>query len=137
MEFTSPGAGDMSVFRQLPENIEIGLGCVSCQPGQIDSADAIVERVEAALQAPGAGANHAQSRLRLRPRLGRRGEHRRGLHEAEERSRSRTPPPREVRLELDRASVDVADLDRLHLLGEFGGRPGLQMERRAEFVDQG
>lgn len=50
MEFTSPGAGDMSVFKQLPENIEIGLGCVSCQPGQIDSVETIVERVEMALK---------------------------------------------------------------------------------------
>jgi 5-methyltetrahydropteroyltriglutamate--homocysteine methyltransferase len=50
MEFTSPGAGDMSVFKQLPENVEIGLGCVSCQPGQIDAAEAIVERVEMALK---------------------------------------------------------------------------------------
>ena len=50
MEFTSPGAGDMSVFRHLPENIEIGLGCVSCQPGQIDTAETIVSRVETALQ---------------------------------------------------------------------------------------
>jgi 5-methyltetrahydropteroyltriglutamate--homocysteine methyltransferase len=49
MEFTSPGAGDMSVFRQLPEDVEIGLGCVSCQPGQIDSVQTIVDRVEAAL----------------------------------------------------------------------------------------
>jgi 5-methyltetrahydropteroyltriglutamate--homocysteine methyltransferase len=38
MEFTTPGAGEMSVFRQLREDIEIGLGCVSCQPGQVDSA---------------------------------------------------------------------------------------------------
>jgi 5-methyltetrahydropteroyltriglutamate--homocysteine methyltransferase len=50
MEFTSPGAGDMSVFRQIPEHIEIGLGCVSCQPGQIDSVETIVSRVEAALE---------------------------------------------------------------------------------------
>ncbi len=50
MEFTSPGAGDMSVFKRLPEHVEIGLGCVSCQPGQIDSADTIVQRVEMALQ---------------------------------------------------------------------------------------
>jgi 5-methyltetrahydropteroyltriglutamate--homocysteine methyltransferase len=50
MEFTTPGAGDMSVFRELPDDMEIGLGCVSCQPGQIDSADAIVERVEMALK---------------------------------------------------------------------------------------
>jgi len=50
MEFTSPGAGDMSVFKKLPEHVEIGLGCVSCQPGQIDSADTIVGRVETALK---------------------------------------------------------------------------------------
>jgi 5-methyltetrahydropteroyltriglutamate--homocysteine methyltransferase len=50
MEFTSPGAGDMSVFQQLPEHVQIGLGCVSCQPGQIDSADIIVSRVEQALK---------------------------------------------------------------------------------------
>jgi 5-methyltetrahydropteroyltriglutamate--homocysteine methyltransferase len=50
MEFTSPGAGDMSVFERLPENVEIGLGCVSCQPGQIDSPETIVARVEMALK---------------------------------------------------------------------------------------
>jgi 5-methyltetrahydropteroyltriglutamate--homocysteine methyltransferase len=50
MEFTTPGAGDMSVFRQLPEDVEIGLGCVSCQPGQIDTAETIVARVEQALE---------------------------------------------------------------------------------------
>jgi 5-methyltetrahydropteroyltriglutamate--homocysteine methyltransferase len=50
MEFTSPGAGDMSVFKRLPEHVEIGLGCVSCQPGQIDSAETIVQRVETALK---------------------------------------------------------------------------------------
>lgn len=50
MEFTSPGAGDMSVFKRLPEHVQIGLGCVSCQPGQIDSPETIVQRVEMALQ---------------------------------------------------------------------------------------
>jgi 5-methyltetrahydropteroyltriglutamate--homocysteine methyltransferase len=50
MEFTTPGAGDMSVFKQLPEHVEVGLGCVSCQPGQIDSADTIFQRVETALR---------------------------------------------------------------------------------------
>jgi 5-methyltetrahydropteroyltriglutamate--homocysteine methyltransferase len=50
MEFTSPGAGDMSVFKNLPEHVEIGLGCVSCQPGQIDSTETIIERVEMALK---------------------------------------------------------------------------------------
>jgi 5-methyltetrahydropteroyltriglutamate--homocysteine methyltransferase len=64
MEFTSPGAGDMSVFKQLPENVEIGLGCVSCQPGQIDTAEAIVERVEMALKYV------APSRITLNPDCG-------------------------------------------------------------------
>lgn len=64
MEFTSPGAGDMSVFKQLPEHVEIGLGCVSCQPGQIDSADTIVQRVEMALQ------HIAPARITLNPDCG-------------------------------------------------------------------
>ena len=64
MEFTSPGAGDTSVFQQLPENIEIGLGCVSCQPGQIDSVEAIVSRVEAALK------HVAPKRITLNPDCG-------------------------------------------------------------------
>ena len=50
MEFTTPGAGDMAVFKRLPEHVEIGLGCVSCQPGQVDSVETIVKRVEAALE---------------------------------------------------------------------------------------
>jgi 5-methyltetrahydropteroyltriglutamate--homocysteine methyltransferase len=50
MEFTTPGAGEMSVFERLPEHVEVGLGCVSCQPGQIDSPETIVERVEMALK---------------------------------------------------------------------------------------
>ncbi len=50
MEFTTPGAGEMSVMRQLPEGIEVGLGCVSCNPGEIDSVETIVGRVESALE---------------------------------------------------------------------------------------
>jgi len=64
MEFTTPGAGDMSVFKKLPENVQIGLGCVSCQPGQIDSAETIVERVEMALK------HVAPSRITLNPDCG-------------------------------------------------------------------
>lgn len=64
MEFTTPGAGDMSVFKQLPEHMEIGLGCVSCQPGQIDSVDAIVSRVESALK------HVAPERITLNPDCG-------------------------------------------------------------------
>jgi 5-methyltetrahydropteroyltriglutamate--homocysteine methyltransferase len=64
MEFTSPGAGDMSVFQRLPEHVEIGLGCVSCQPGQIDAPETIVERVEMALRYV------APSRITLNPDCG-------------------------------------------------------------------
>lgn len=64
MEFTAPGSGDMAVFRQLREDLEIGLGCVSCQPGTIDSADTIVERVEMALK------HVAPERITLNPDCG-------------------------------------------------------------------
>jgi 5-methyltetrahydropteroyltriglutamate--homocysteine methyltransferase len=64
MEFTSPGAGDMSVFKQLPADVEIGLGCVSCQPGQIDSIETIIDRVEAALE------HLAPERITLNPDCG-------------------------------------------------------------------
>ncbi len=64
MEFTSPGAGDMSVFQRLPEHVEIGLGCVSCQPGQIDSVATIVSRVETAVK------HVAPERITLNPDCG-------------------------------------------------------------------
>ncbi len=50
MEFTAPGAGDMAVFKKLREDFEIGLGCVSVAPGQVDTAETIVKRVKQALQ---------------------------------------------------------------------------------------
>ena len=40
----------MQVLRDLREELQIGLGCVSVTPGQIDTAAQIVQRVEAALQ---------------------------------------------------------------------------------------
>ncbi|MEO2048975.1 MAG: cobalamin-independent methionine synthase II family protein [Pirellulales bacterium] len=49
MEYTTPGAGEMNALRQLREDFEIGLGCVSCQPGEVDSVETIVSRVEQAL----------------------------------------------------------------------------------------
>lgn len=64
MEFTAPGSGDMAVFRQLREDFEIGLGCVSCAPGVIDSADEIYRRVETALQ------HLAPERITLNPDCG-------------------------------------------------------------------
>jgi len=50
MEFTSPQAGDMTVFRELREDLEIGLGCVDVTPGHIDSAETIAGRVRQALK---------------------------------------------------------------------------------------
>ena len=50
MEFTAPQTGDMTVFRQLREDFEIGLGCVDVTPGRIDSAQTIADRVCKALQ---------------------------------------------------------------------------------------
>ncbi|MBC8356658.1 MAG: cobalamin-independent methionine synthase II family protein [Planctomycetes bacterium] len=64
MEFTTPGSGEMSVFRELPEDVEIGLGCVSCLPGEVDSADTIVARVEQALEFV------APERITLNPECG-------------------------------------------------------------------
>src|SRR5688572_21306017 len=50
MEFTAPQAGDMAVFRELREDLEIGLGCVDVTPGRIDSAQTIADRARKALQ---------------------------------------------------------------------------------------
>ena len=54
LEFTNPGAGDVEVFEQLPEHLEIGLGCVGVGPGEIDDPARIVERVEQAVEVIGA-----------------------------------------------------------------------------------
>ncbi len=64
MEFTTPGSGEMSVFRELPEDVEIGLGCVSCLPGEVDSVETIVARVEQALE------HVAPERITLNPECG-------------------------------------------------------------------
>jgi 5-methyltetrahydropteroyltriglutamate--homocysteine methyltransferase len=50
MEFTAPQAGDMSVFRELREDLEIGLGCVDVTPGRVDTAETIAGRVRQALK---------------------------------------------------------------------------------------
>jgi len=50
MEFTTPSAGDMAVFKELREDLEIGLGCVDVTPGKIDSAEMIAARVRQALK---------------------------------------------------------------------------------------
>ena len=48
MEFTTPGAGDFEVLKNLREDLEIGLGCVDVTPGCIDSPETIAERVRQA-----------------------------------------------------------------------------------------
>ena len=45
MKFTAPQAGDMAVYRELHEDLEIGLGCVDVTPGRIDSAEFLGRRV--------------------------------------------------------------------------------------------
>ena len=49
LEYAIPVAGDMSVLRALPDDRVIGLGCVDVRGEQIDTAETIVSRVEAAL----------------------------------------------------------------------------------------
>lgn len=44
MEFSAPGSGDFEVFEGLRKDFEIGLGCVSVQPGVVDSEKTIAER---------------------------------------------------------------------------------------------
>jgi 5-methyltetrahydropteroyltriglutamate--homocysteine methyltransferase len=50
LEFTTSAAGDMTVFKKLREDFEIGLGCVSVEPGQVDSTETIAARVRRATQ---------------------------------------------------------------------------------------
>ena len=50
MEFTIPAAGDVEVLRELPEDKEVGLGCVDCRGEHIDTPEEIVGRVERALK---------------------------------------------------------------------------------------
>jgi 5-methyltetrahydropteroyltriglutamate--homocysteine methyltransferase len=64
LEFTAPEAGDLAVLRDLRGDIEIGLGCVSTEPGHVDTVAEIVGRVEAALKHLDAG------RITLNPDCG-------------------------------------------------------------------
>jgi 5-methyltetrahydropteroyltriglutamate--homocysteine methyltransferase len=64
LEFTAAGADDVSALRGLREDLEIGLGCLSCQPGEVDAVETIVGRVERAL------AHVAPERITLNPDCG-------------------------------------------------------------------
>ena len=50
MEFTAPGSDDVAIFKQLREDFEIGLGCVSVTPGEIDPPETIAARVRQAIE---------------------------------------------------------------------------------------
>ncbi|MCS6861201.1 MAG: cobalamin-independent methionine synthase II family protein [Abditibacteriales bacterium] len=50
MEFSIPVAGDFAALRGLPEDREIGLGCVDVRSEHIDTPDEIAARVENALK---------------------------------------------------------------------------------------
>lgn len=50
MEFTIPAAGDTRCLRELPEHVNIGLGCVDCRGEVVDEPDTIVKRVEQAME---------------------------------------------------------------------------------------
>jgi 5-methyltetrahydropteroyltriglutamate--homocysteine methyltransferase len=64
MEFTIPAAGDTRCLRALPERIGVGLGCVDCRGEVIDPPDAIVRRVEGAME------HIAKERITLAPDCG-------------------------------------------------------------------
>ncbi len=64
MEFTSPAVGDLAVFGELREDLEIGLGCVDVTPGKIDGPETIAGRVRQAMK------ELAPERITLNPDCG-------------------------------------------------------------------
>jgi 5-methyltetrahydropteroyltriglutamate--homocysteine methyltransferase len=50
LEFTIPVAGDFSVLRQLPDDRQVGLGCVDCRGAHVETAEVVAARVEQALR---------------------------------------------------------------------------------------
>ncbi len=64
MEFTGDRAGDMGVLRKLRPDFQIGLGCVSVDPGDVTPCDAVVDCVRCAMQ------HLAPDRVTLNPDCG-------------------------------------------------------------------
>lgn len=64
LEFSIPVAGDLAVLRELPESVQIGLGCVDVRFPEIEPAERIAERVRKALD------HVAPERLTLNPDCG-------------------------------------------------------------------
>jgi 5-methyltetrahydropteroyltriglutamate--homocysteine methyltransferase len=54
MEFSIPVAGDLRILEELPERMQLGLGCVDVRFEEIEPAEKIAERVERALEHVGA-----------------------------------------------------------------------------------
>ncbi len=50
LELTIPVAGDFAVLRQLPDDRQIGLGCVDCRGERVEEPEAIAARVAQALR---------------------------------------------------------------------------------------
>jgi 5-methyltetrahydropteroyltriglutamate--homocysteine methyltransferase len=50
IEFSTPGAGDVSVLANFPRGLEIGFGCVGVTPGVIDPLETVVHRVQEAIR---------------------------------------------------------------------------------------
>lgn len=64
MEFSIPVAGDIAILRELPANVQIGLGCVDVRFPEIETAETIANRVEKAL------AHVTPDRISLNPDCG-------------------------------------------------------------------
>jgi 5-methyltetrahydropteroyltriglutamate--homocysteine methyltransferase len=64
LEFSIPVAGDMAVLAELPEQLQIGLGCVDVRFPEVEPPERIAGRVEQAL------AHVAAGRLTLNPDCG-------------------------------------------------------------------
>ena len=50
LEFAMSAAGDKKILRELPEDMDIGLGCIDCRSSHIDTPSEIVDRVKEALE---------------------------------------------------------------------------------------
>ena len=110
MEFSIPVAGDVAILRELPDDKLIGLGAVECRFEKIDTTEEIVARVEEAMK-------HVDpERLSLNPDCGFAPglaidmPPRRTLPQTQERSRSRPPPPRTLRVAASRPVVLIAQM---------------------------
>ena len=64
LEFSIPVAGDMAILAELPQQVQVGLGCVDVRFPDVEEPETIAERVETAIAHIGA------ERLTLNPDCG-------------------------------------------------------------------